>query len=48
MNYKGASEKLYGVKGENLELAIEANQEMLTSSTMPAIKRYSGQYNGKN
>jgi cytoplasmic iron level regulating protein YaaA (DUF328/UPF0246 family) len=34
--------KLLGVKGKVLQRAVKANCEILTSATMPAIKRYSG------
>lgn len=34
--------KLLGVKGENLEQAIQSNKSILSSKTMPAIDRYTG------
>ncbi len=41
-NFDGEYEKLYGVKGEACQKAIEANRNVLKSPTMPAIERYSG------
>lgn len=35
-------EKFYGVKRNNLDLAIDANENIKTSLTMSAIKRYTG------
>ncbi|QJB57199.1 peroxide stress protein YaaA [Pseudodesulfovibrio sp. zrk46] len=34
--------KLYGLKEKALEKAISANEEVLSSKTMPAIERYTG------
>jgi uncharacterized protein len=42
MSYRGNLTELYGVKGKALDVAIAANQSLLTSPTMPAIERYSG------
>jgi len=48
-SYKGNLEKLYGVKGDNLEKVKEINSKIKTSKTLPAIERYSGVvYNGIN
>ena len=40
--FDGDKEKLYGVKGKNLQKAIKINSKILNSKTLPAIKRYSG------
>lgn len=34
--------KLYGLQGKALEQAIKTHKEILTSKTLPAIKRYTG------
>ena len=48
-SYKGDLTQLYGVKGKALAQAIEANKNIGTSLTFPAIERYSGVvYDGIN
>lgn len=42
LNFDGDWSKLLGVKGKALDEAVEANQSVLASPTMPAIERYSG------
>ena len=36
--------KLYGLKEKALEKAITVNKEVLSSKTMPAIERYTGEF----
>ncbi|MEQ8821328.1 MAG: peroxide stress protein YaaA [Sumerlaeia bacterium] len=40
--FDGDAEKLHGVKGKALAAALEANENVLASPTMPAIERYKG------
>lgn len=42
MAYSGDAAQLYGVKGKALEAARQANADLLTSPTIPAILRYNG------
>jgi cytoplasmic iron level regulating protein YaaA (DUF328/UPF0246 family) len=40
--YSGDQQKLLGVKGVALDMAIQTNKDILTSKTLPAIERYTG------
>lgn len=41
-SFTGDWQKLLGVKGGALDEAVEANKQILQSSTLPAIERYTG------